>query len=113
MDSTLILHYFETTNPAGLALLPVQPEALARDLHLLRVISPACEKAVQHVKERTVCGRKEKQHQPWIARVTGQLLGRLPGKRTPPAGGPPALSPRKAGSSGAGHQHAWSGPYPV
>ncbi len=35
MDSTLILHYFETTNPAGRRLLPVHPEALARVLHLL------------------------------------------------------------------------------
>ena len=43
MDSTLILHYFETTNPAGRRLLPTHPEALARDLHLLGVILAACE----------------------------------------------------------------------
>ena len=73
MDSTLILHYFETTNPAGRRLLPVHPEALARDLHLLGVILAACEKAVQHVYEHRL-RPEEKQHQPWIARVTGQLL---------------------------------------
>lgn len=73
MDSTLILHYFETTNPAGRRLLPAHPEALARDLHLLGVILAACEKAVQHVYEHRL-RPEEKQHQPWIARVTGQLL---------------------------------------
>lgn len=36
MDSTLILHYFETTNPAGPAASPRIPRgALARDPHLL------------------------------------------------------------------------------
>mgnify|MGYP001025939277 FL=1 len=73
MDSTLILHYFETTNPTGRRLLPAQPDALARDLHLLGVILAACEKAVQHVYEHRL-RPEEKQHQPWIARVTGQLL---------------------------------------
>lgn len=51
----------------------VHPEALARDLHLLGVILAACEKAVQHVYEHRL-RPEEKQHQPWIARVTGQLL---------------------------------------
>ncbi len=73
MDSTLILHYFETTNPTGRRLLPAHPEALARDLHLLGVILAASEKAVQHVYEHRL-RPEEKQHQPWIARVTGQLL---------------------------------------
>ncbi len=73
MDSTLILHYFETTNLTGRRLLPAQPDALARDLHLLGVILAACEKAVQHVYEHRL-RPEEKQHQPWIARVTGQLL---------------------------------------
>ena len=73
MDSTLILHYFETANPAGRRLLPAHPEALAHDLHLLGVILAASEKAVQHVYEHRL-RPEEKQHQPWIARVTGQLL---------------------------------------
>ena len=73
MDSTLILHYFETTNPTGRRLFPAQPDALARDLHLLGVILAASEKAVQHVYEHRL-RPEEKQHQPWIARVTGQLL---------------------------------------
>lgn len=82
MDSTLILHYFETTNPAGRRLLPVHPEALARDLHLLGVILAACEKAVQHVYEHRL-RPEEKQHQPWIARVTGQRCWPPVGSGTP------------------------------
>lgn len=37
------------------------------------MILAACEKAVQHVYEHRL-RPEEKQHQPWIARVTGQLL---------------------------------------
>lgn len=104
MDSTLILHYFETTNPAGRRLLPAHPEALARDLHLLGVILAACEKAVQHVYEHRL-RPEEKQHQPWIARVTGQLLAAC---REWDA----RLADRAAGS-GAGHQHGGLVLYPV
>ncbi|MCP6576811.1 glutathione S-transferase, partial [Klebsiella pneumoniae] len=50
-ECTLVLHYFETTNPAGRRPLPAHPDALARALHLLGVILAACEKAVQHVYE--------------------------------------------------------------
>lgn len=57
MDSTLILHYFETTNPTGRRLLPAHPEALARDLHLLGVILAASEKRSSMFMS-TVCGRK-------------------------------------------------------
>ncbi len=57
MDSTLILHYFETTNPAGRRLLPAQPDALARDLHLLGVTSPPVKKRSSTFMS-TVCGRK-------------------------------------------------------
>lgn len=56
MDSTLILHYFETTNPAGRRLLPTHPEALARDLHLLGVMPPVKKRSSMFMS--TVCGRK-------------------------------------------------------
>ncbi|HBW3064260.1 TPA: glutathione S-transferase family protein [Klebsiella pneumoniae] len=77
MDSTLILHYFETTNPAGRRLLPAHPEALARDLHLLGVILAACEKAVQLVYEHRL-RPEEKQHQPWIARLADRAAAAQP-----------------------------------
>lgn len=72
MDSTLILHYFETANPAGRRLLPAHRGAGPRPAPA-GVILAASEKAVQHVYEHRL-RPEEKQHQPWIARVTGQLL---------------------------------------
>ncbi|PRD16992.1 glutathione S-transferase family protein [Pantoea coffeiphila] len=73
MDSTLILHYFETVADASHKLLPQRPQALAEDLRLLGLILAASEKAVQHVYEHHL-RPAEKQHQPWIERVTRQLL---------------------------------------
>ena len=47
MDSSLILSYFETQAAPGRKLLPVAPDALARDLQTLGFILAAGEKAVQ------------------------------------------------------------------
>lgn len=73
MDSTLILHYFESIADASHRLLPQQPQALAGDLRLLGLILAASEKAVQHVYEHRL-RPEEKQHQPWTERVTRQLM---------------------------------------
>ena len=73
MDSSLILHYFETLADAEQKLLPAQPDTLAQDLRLLGVALAACEKAVQNIYEHNL-RPEEKQHQPWVARVTQQLL---------------------------------------
>ena len=72
MDSTLILEYAEAlARPRSL-----MPPALPQLPHALRVIGlglAACEKSVQIVYERGL-RPPEKQHQPWVERVTGQLL---------------------------------------
>ena len=73
MDSTLILNYFETLAAKEKKLLPVRPHDLAEDLQLLGLILAACEKTVQYVYEQRL-RPAEKQHQPWIDRITGQLL---------------------------------------
>jgi glutathione S-transferase len=76
MDSTLILDYAETLAaqaPAGRSLMP---STLAERQQALRVIGlalAACEKSVQIVYERHL-RPAEKLHQPWVSRVTGQLL---------------------------------------
>lgn len=72
MDSTLIVDYFEFQAPPPRRLMPQAPAARAADLQLLGVMLAACEKAVQHVYEHRL-RPEEKRHQPWIARVTGQL----------------------------------------
>lgn len=73
MDSSLILDYLEALAPADKKLLPQRPTARARDLQILGLALAACEKSVQIVYEHNL-RLAEKQHAPWIERVTGQLL---------------------------------------
>ncbi len=73
MDSTLILDYAESLAAPGKSLMP---SGLAERRHALRRVGlalAACEKSVQIIYERNL-RPPEKQHQPWVARVTGQLL---------------------------------------
>ncbi len=72
MDSTLILEYAEalarprTLMPAGL-------KELQFDLHVIGLALAATEKSVQIVYEHGV-RPPEKLHEPWLNRVTGQVL---------------------------------------
>jgi glutathione S-transferase len=72
MDSTLILEYAEAiARPRSL-----MPNTLLELQHCLRIIGlalAACEKSVQIIYEREL-RPPEKLHEPWVARVTGQLL---------------------------------------
>lgn len=73
MDSTLILEYAETLAAQRRSLMP---KDIAERQHALRIIGlalAACEKSVQIVYERNL-RPVEKLHEPWVARVTGQLL---------------------------------------
>lgn len=73
MDSTLILDYAEALAAPRMSLMPT---SLPERQHALRVIGlalAACEKCVQIVYERNL-RPAEKLHEPWVARVTGQLL---------------------------------------
>jgi len=73
MDSTLILEYAEALAPSERTLMP---RGIAQRQHALRLIGlalAACEKSVQIVYERTQ-RPADKQHEPWVARVQGQLL---------------------------------------
>lgn len=89
MDSTLIIEYAEALTAPRRSLMP---QGIAERQHALRVIGlalAACEKSVQIVYERNL-RPPEKLHEPWVARVTGQLLaayGALESElqRAPPA----------------------------
>jgi glutathione S-transferase len=73
MDSTLILDYAEGIAGSSRSLMP---KSGAERQHALRVIGlglAACEKSVQILYERNL-RPAEKQHEPWIARVTEQLI---------------------------------------
>jgi glutathione S-transferase len=69
MDSTLILDFAQRL--AGKSLMP--SEDYARALRLIGLALAACEKSVQIYYERTL-RPEEKRHQPWLDRVSGQLL---------------------------------------
>lgn len=72
MDSSLILQYAEAlAHPR--TLLPSEPSALQHDLHVIGLALAATEKSVQIVYERGL-RPPEKRHDPWLGRVTGQLL---------------------------------------
>jgi glutathione S-transferase len=72
MDSTLIIEYAQAlARPRSLV--PGDATRLQRSLHLTGLALAGCEKAVQIVYERGV-RPPEKLHQPWVDRVTGQML---------------------------------------
>ncbi len=72
MDSTLILQYAQAMAPQR-SLLPTGITALQRELQLIGLALAATEKSVQVVYERGL-RPPEKLHEPWMNRVTGQLL---------------------------------------
>jgi glutathione S-transferase len=72
MDSTLIIEYAEAlARPRTLK--PADLLALQADLRLTGLALAACEKSVQVVYEHRL-RPPEKLHEPWVTRVTGQLL---------------------------------------
>lgn len=73
MDSTLILEYAEALAAPRKSLMPADVRDLQHTLHVIGLSLAACEKNVQIIYERNV-RPAEKLHQPWVDRVTGQLL---------------------------------------
>lgn len=75
MDSTLILDHAESLAGARAGGKSLMPSGIAERQHELRLIGlalAACEKTVQWVYEREL-RPAEKRHEPWVARVLGQL----------------------------------------
>ncbi len=76
MDSTLIIDHAATLAPAAPGLSPRAPKAKLRATRLIGLSLAVCEKAVQFHYERAL-RPPEKQHEPWAARVRGQLYAGL------------------------------------
>jgi glutathione S-transferase len=72
LDSTLILDYAEALAAPHRSLMPRELGARLRCLHLIGLALAACEKSVQIIYEHNL-RPPEKQHEPWLARVRGQL----------------------------------------
>ncbi|HTY94614.1 MAG TPA: glutathione S-transferase family protein [Steroidobacteraceae bacterium] len=88
MDSSLILEYAQAL--AGRSLMPRELPALRADLRVIGLGLAACEKSVQLIYEREL-RPAHRQHEPWITRVTGQLLAALGGLEAEVARRPPAV----------------------
>jgi glutathione S-transferase len=73
MDSTLILQYAEGLAAPHKSLMPTDAAERQHALRAIGLALAACEKSVQIVYERNL-RPPEKLHEPWVARVTGQLL---------------------------------------
>lgn len=71
MDSSLILEHVEKLAPRSL--MPEDAGAHTRALRQTGLALAACEKSVSIVYERNL-RPAEKQHEPWVSRVTAQLL---------------------------------------
>ena len=73
VDSSLILQYAEAIAGSGRSLMPPDLAGQRQALRIIGLALTANEKSVQLVYERKL-RPADKQHAPWIDRVTGQLL---------------------------------------
>jgi glutathione S-transferase len=105
MDSTLIIDYAQAlARPRSLV--PGDVSRLQRSLHLTGLALAGCEKAVQIVYERGV-RPAEKLHQPWVDRVTGQMLAALSALEDELAGQPLAATSSSIGQAGLTTAVVW------
>lgn len=72
MDSTLILEYAEAIG-RPCSLMPSDTRELQHALRVIGLALAACEKSVQIYYERNL-RPPEKLHEPWVTRVSGQVL---------------------------------------
>jgi glutathione S-transferase len=72
MDSTLILDYAQALAAPRRSLMPAALPERQHELRLIGLALAACEKTVQIVYEHEL-RPAEKQHEPWLDRVGGQL----------------------------------------
>jgi glutathione S-transferase len=106
MDSTLILEHAESlaTPPKSL-----MPTGIPERQHALRVIGlalVACEKSIQIIYERGL-RPPEKLHEPWVTRVTGQLLAAYGALEEEVARRPLAVSSSAITQAGVSAAVAW------
>jgi glutathione S-transferase len=106
MDSTLIIEYAEALAGSRKGLMPT---GLAERQHALRVIGlalAACEKSVQIIYERQL-RPPEKLHEPWVARVTGQLLAAYGALESEVGAKPLAVTSEAINQAGVSAAVAW------
>ena len=78
MDSSLILQFVEAARVNGKSLWSRDPVALQHEYRAVGLALAACEKSAQIVYERNLRPASA-QYEPWVKRVTGQLLAAYAG----------------------------------
>ena len=78
MDSSLILQYVEARTPHRRSLWSADPMERQHEFRAVGLALAACDKSVQIVYERHL-RPKEAQYEPWMERVTGQVLAAYAG----------------------------------
>ncbi|MET3180973.1 UNVERIFIED_ORG: glutathione S-transferase [Variovorax guangxiensis] len=105
MDSTLIIDYAQALS--GRSLMPAGPLQRLRELRLTGLALAACEKTVQIVYERKL-RPAEKQHQPWMDRVRGQLAAACLALEHELTEAPPSASEETMTQAGVSTAVAWA-----
>jgi len=109
MDSTLILDYAEAlaAQSTGRSLMPADLPARLQALRIIGLAMAACEKSVQIVYEHML-RPADKLHEPWLQRVTGQLLAAYAALEAELAKRPLASGSQALGQDGVGVGIAWT-----
>ncbi len=106
MDSTLILDYAQALASGGRSLMPTGIKERQHALRLVGLALAACEKAVQIVYERNT-RPPEKQHEPWVERVQGQLAAACGELEAELQGSPLELTSARISQAGVTTAVAW------
>ena len=109
MDSTLILECAEAlarSSTHSRSLMPTDVPDLQHALRLIGLALAACEKSVQIVYERHT-RPTEKLHEPWVERVTGQMLAALGAMESEVAARPLAVTSATLTQAGVSTAVAW------
>jgi glutathione S-transferase len=106
MDSTLIIDYAEALPGRQRSLMPVALPARQHALHQIGLALAACEKSVSILYERNL-RPAEKIHQPWVDRVTAQVLAAYQLLEKDIAAHPLATSSKTMNQAGVSAAVAW------
>lgn len=78
MDSSLILQYIEATQAKGEALWSPHADIYQHQMRAVSLAMSACDRSVQIVYEKNLRPAAA-QHEPWLVRISGQLLAAYTG----------------------------------
>jgi glutathione S-transferase len=106
MDSTLIIEYGEALAAPRKSLMPAGISARQHTLRVIGLALAACEKSVQIIYEQSL-RPPEKLHEPWVSRVTGQLLAAYGALESELRSRPPAVTSGTINQAGVSAAAAW------